>query len=346
MKAKLYITGLLTAGVLLSSCKKELTVDPVDFSVMSVKNDGTPSTEFKVGDTINYVFTGNPDVISFFNGTIGNRYEFNNRLQTDNGKPVLNFKTAVANPVASDASFSVMLSSDFKGIVAPVLWGVQQRDTVATTANINAATWVPLTNRAVLATNTTATASGDIDLSDIAAANKPVYLAFKYKVDAGVAQPTWTISELTLKNKLTDGTEYLLANLVSDITPIVNYNYTTYNHGGWKVTVRDTVGMKTVATPIAWQVSAGTNIAIKNNSASPATAKSGESWAIIGPINLKGVTPDIGTGIKTIENKLSRYMVPKAYTTPGTYKVVFSASNSNPNMTNGAVKELTIKIIP
>lgn len=188
---------------------------------------------FSSKDTVQFSFTGNPDIITYYSGEVGKRYVYANRISAA-GTPQLQFSTIRANGAQAN-SLSVLVSTDFKGVVANTVYGVLIRDTVNTNANIAAATWTDITSRATLSTGaTTAVASGVVDLSDFLTSGKPVYIAFKYNAVAGSIQNKWTVSGVTVNNVLADGTTYTIANLNASTTSFTNYGNTTYGPG-WAV---------------------------------------------------------------------------------------------------------------
>jgi len=189
-------TALLFAAM---ACNKQTEVKPVSFDVNSTKLNGTPSTSFSSNDTVNFAFTGNPDIITFYSGETGKRYDYKDRISAK-GIPQLQFSTILANGTQA-SSLALMVSTDFKGIATNTILGILTRDTATTNANIAAATWTDITSRATFSTGgTTAVASGTIDLSDFANQGKPIYIAFKYVATAGTIQNKWTISALSLNN--------------------------------------------------------------------------------------------------------------------------------------------------
>lgn len=185
---------ILSTALLLAcmACSKKNDVKPVTFDVTSTKN-GTTTTSFSTQDTVQFNFTGNPDMITYFSGETGKRYEFKDRTNAT-GIPQLQFNTIRATGAQTN-SLSLLVSTDFKGIVANTIYGILTRDTATTNANIASATWTDITSRATLSTGATAAvSSGVVDLSDFLTQAKPVYIAFKYNATAGTIQNKWTIS--------------------------------------------------------------------------------------------------------------------------------------------------------
>ncbi|QEC41509.1 DUF5017 domain-containing protein [Pseudobacter ginsenosidimutans] len=286
----------LLAG--LSACTKKLSNGSSDFAVTAQR------TSLNAGDTARFSFAGNPDIITFYSGEPGKRFEFKDRVQAE-GLPVVNFSTVRANGVQQN-TLLLMISSDFKGVV--------RGDTNSTKANIAAATWEDITSRATLAlSGTTAVPSGDIELTDFAEAGKPVYIAFKYIAEAGSIQPKWTISNFTVKNNLSDGTSYTIANMNTSSTPYTNYGVNTFSPGFASYTLQNNFN---------WSVST-TSMVITGATSVGAAGAPAEAWLFIGPINLRKVTPDAGLVIKNGGQNMADLNFYTFYNTPGNYKATF-----------------------
>ena len=313
------------AGVLfLSACSKSIDEKPVSFEVMSTKTNGEASAAFNTKDTIVYKINGNPDVLTFYSGAIGQRYEFKDRI-TANGKAQLQFTSLRANGTQAN-SIQLLVSSDFKGVVAKsqTILGVITRDTATTNANIAAATWVDISSRAAWSTGT-ALSSGLIDLSDFTEQGKPVFIAFKYIATPGTIQNKWTITALSLQNVLEDKTVYTQANFAASNQSITNYGVNSPGLGWLSIS-----NPNLNALNYNWVYSAGIGTAgslvITGASTAAAATAPAESWAIMGAVDLRKVTPDAGLAVKDINTLLKTYKPLVAYPA-GAYNVTFVASN-------------------
>lgn len=327
---------LFTLAFAATSCSKKDEVKPVaSFTVNAATRNGTASTSFALGDTTNFVFGGNPNIITFYSGEVGNRYGYRSRISAA-GIPQLKFSTIRANGGQAN-SLSLLVSSDFKGIVLRTAAGVQVRDTAATNVNIAGAAWTDISGKALFSAGATAAvASGTIDLSDFAKNGNPVYIAFKYNALAGSIQNKWTISALTLNNLLPDGTTYTNASLNGPTKGITNYGNSTYGPG-WAVSYDPAKNVNN----LGWVYTDGTSLVITGATTAASATASAEAWAIMGPLDLSRVTPDAGLGIKAISATLSAYQY--KYTVAGTFNSVFVAGNQTPD--NSASKEVALQII-
>jgi hypothetical protein len=78
--------------LLLLACNKKEVLAP-DFNVTIAQG----KTTFKVGEQIDFTFSGNPNYITFYSGEAGRIYEFRDRItagaRTDTGVPIQNMTT-------------------------------------------------------------------------------------------------------------------------------------------------------------------------------------------------------------------------------------------------------------
>lgn len=314
---RLIHTSIFFAGLLiLQACNRNEFVQ-LTFDV------STSKSSYQVGGNIGYNFTGNPYLITFYSGELGKRYENRNRF-TAQGTPKLHFTSLIANG-AQTGSLHIMVSSDFLGVV-------KGNDSI-TISNIPKASWNDITSRATLSSGTS-TASGAIDLSNFAALEKPVYIAFKYTAESGSIQRKWTITGLTVTNTLPDATTYTLANLTS--TAITNYGNSYLFSPGW-------VAYK-VSNAFNWVVTSGSSLVITGATTAAAATIAAEAWVITGPINLRTVTADLGVPIKNIATRMLSYT--NKYTTAGTYTATFVGSNANVYGGKEDLKQIQLTITP
>jgi hypothetical protein len=318
-------------------CNKKTEVKPVDFDVTSTTLGGAASTKFALKDTVKFAFAGNPDIITFFSGEMGKRYEFATRTNAA-GTPNLQFSSLRATGTQAN-SLQVLVSTDFKGVVTNSVYGSAIRDTAATTANIAAASWTDITSRATLSTGAaTAVASGVINLSDFSK-GQPVYIAFKYTASAGGIQNKWTISALSVNNVLADGTTYTIANLNGPTTSFTNYGNITYAPG-WAVSYDPAKNVN----KYAWVFTDKTSLVITGATTAALATAGAEAWAIMGPVDLTRVTPDAGMSLKVISARLPSYQY--NYASTGSFNSVFVASNNTADGTSAIVKTLPVTITP
>ena len=315
MKNILFILIALT----FFSCKKELEIAEVTFDVAANTN------KLSLGDTTFFTFKGNADMITFWSGEIGKRYEFRDRVEAT-GTPILRFRSKIFH--AQTNTLSVLISTDFAGVA---------KATAGTISNISSANWVDITSRAQLsAVSSRLTSSGPVNLSDFAGQNKPVYVAFKYKGLAGYPLNRWEIDSLFINNHLPDGTTYEIGNFNSFNAPYTNYGVTTYNPGFVFYNVSNTL------TWFNSTINSRAGIVFRTD-ATGLTADA-EAWAILGPINLKKVTPDNGVVIKGLSQNINDLKYGYKYPSNGVFNPTFVGAKTNSSEQNYANKQLTLTI--
>lgn len=289
---------LIVTTCLLGACSKSLSNGDAAFDVQ------VNATDLAVGDTATFSFRGNPDVITFYSGEVGKRYEYRDRISAD-GIPTLRFRTIRANGAQAN-SLAVMVSDNFEGVLV--------KDTPATVSRITSATWTDITARATLSTGgTAAVVSGSIDLSDFSTKGKPVYVAFKYQGFAGSAQSKWTIDSFSVKNVLADGTSYEIANMNAGNISFTNYGVPSFSPG---------FSAFRVTNSYYWVVN-NTTLVI-TGATSAAAAAPAEAWVVLGPVDLKKVTPDIGVQVKNAAQRAEDLKLIYKYPAVGVYNIVFS----------------------
>lgn len=280
------------------SCSKEMKLEKLSFDV------SIPKTSLVAGDTAKFSFDGNPDVITFYSGEVGSRYEYRNRISDTSSNVQLKFSTATTT--STNGALSLLISNDFSGAV--------------NATNVATATWTDITSRATLATSTTTVASGTISLADFARQNKPVYIAFKYTAAAAAIQKKWTITGLTLTHVLPEKS-YTLADMTA-----------TSPSPGW-------VAADVKNSAVNW-----TAALVITGSTTASAAVDTEDWIIAGPIDLSRVTPDNGTSIKTIAEGMNKFPFTYKYLVSGNYNAVFVASNANKDAQESVTKTIGITV--
>lgn len=297
MRNHIYIMVALVSLLAIQACNKHEVENPA-FDVTTAK------TTYKAGDAITFNISGNPDLLVFFSGEPGKKYENINRIKAD-GKPILKFVTSAQNGTQIN-SLAVLISADFNGTYSP--------------GGIAAATWTDITSKATLSAGTANVASGDIDLSDFAGAER-VFIAFKFTGQQSATSPQrqWTITNFVLNNVLTDGTVFpLFANISAP-------NWLAID----------------VANPAAkWTVSAS-QLLINGGAVNSAN---NEDWVVSSGVNLKTITPDFGTPIKDFTSLLPSYTY--KYTAAGNYTATFLGSTNNVYGKKEVVKTVSLTITP
>lgn len=341
------VTGFVT---LFSSCENNDEITTPDFEVTTEK------VSYKVGDTIQFNFTGKADVLTFYSGELGSNYEAKDRY-TAEGIVKLAFESAMQQgpipPAVSLDAMSLLISTDLAGYDAE---------------NIAKATWTDITSRNTkwpTTLTTTYTSSDAIDISDFSSANK-INIAFKYvgKPNPAFAQRKWQIKNLTLNNTLADGTVTPLFSTFTNVgwvqvsikndlnmgTPTnIGVGYNAWNVGTWNVSATNNPIIFTTASGLKAVNTNGivmrTDYPITFDPGTTINNDENEDWLITSAIDLKKTKPDVGNVIKSAINKsLTKYQY--IYKNAGTYKVTFDAMNNNLDHSIHSVKQIEITVFP
>jgi hypothetical protein len=349
IQMKYYVLSLMIVTsfvTLFSSCENNDEITTPDFEVTTEK------VSYKVGDTIQFNFTGKADVLTFYSGELGSNYEAKDRY-TAEGVVKLAFELAMTEglpPAVSLDAMSVLISIDLAGYDAE---------------SIAKATWTDITSRNTkwpTAKTSTYTKSDAIDISDFSSANK-INIAFKYvgKPNPASRQSKWQIKDLTLNNTLADGTVtplfstftnvgWVQASIKNDLnkgTP-TSTGYNAWDVGTWNVSATNNPiifstasGLKAVNTN---GIVMRTEYPITFDPGTTVNNDENEDWLITSAIDLKKIKPG-GNVIKSAINKsLTKYQY--IYKNAGTYKVTFDAMNNNLDHSIHSVKQIEITVVP
>jgi hypothetical protein len=320
-------------------CTKSIETEDPDFDVRAVNSTNISTTSFNRGDTVRFIFSGNPDYLTFFSGEKGSQYDFRNRITDTSTNVRLSFSTAL-NTAGTSGTLSLLASTD--------LIPYTQRNDIDS-INVNKATWTNITSRAVFATGAAATTSGVVDLSDFARMEKPVHLAFKYTAAAATTQRRWTISNISLRHFTADtvytidSTNLILPNLFPASATSPGWGQVNVTNPGVRFSPLVSTAV-TTSFNIAGATAAGTAIAT-------------ESFLVSGPIDMKRVLPDAGVAVKdkTTNASMSSYSSATSsapqnanyayrFMKAGIYKVTFVATNANLSEKRSVVKIIEITV--
>lgn len=315
-RIQLYIMALCMAIPFMSSCDRN-GVDDVDFEVR-VKN----GADIRVGEEVVFLFEGSVDYISFFSGESGNNYANINRGSVDLSQLQLE---ATIKQQYTDTEYRgkemlhVYLSDDFGG--AYTVEGIKN----ATWKKISGKEYnmmpVPLTKN-----SSTDEVSGSVDLLDYK--DKPFYLAFQYYApkrlngtDKYDVAPRVDINPIALKKTTVDGETVVWNNPAADF--------------GFQVVYENSMQQSN------YMVQSG-QLLFQPISKKEYTDQDVSVWMVSTLMQPQKVEPDRGVPIKSSAAYLSSYS--HVYTQPGTYEVVFIATNANLWNADQVIKKLTLTV--
>lgn len=309
----------LACLLLLAGCRKNYEeVEEVNFGV------SLRSATFKVGEPVRFDFSGNPDFISFYSGERGNDYAYKDKDRIVETEMTFSFTATTASGTAgypNPARVPVCYSSDFSGEY--------------TEEAVRAATWVEITDRFTMPTDTgkTDVLSGDANIAEFFPDDEtPLYFCFHYIVEAfdataaegkGNGRTQWTFKQTKFNGVAGESTTTLY----------------DFQSASWKIVSAASYEGSTSLPDVN-----ASRILLRSEFQPPIDR---ECWAVSGPIakmNYINDGPDKGVGIKAMaEATLRSYE--HTYTQPGEYTVTFVAANASVYGRKEVVRSMTIEIV-
>ncbi|MFT2008284.1 DUF5017 domain-containing protein [Pontibacter sp. 13R65] len=293
---------LIVLTVAFMSCNKTLDVVTPDFDVQVEKQT------YKVGETVQFNFSGYAGHITFYSGVAGADYNFRERTAVEGGIPQLDVTTQYGGGGTQINSLRLMVSSDLAAL---------------TKEGVLAANWTDITDRAIIAPNTVITPSGTLHVSDLVEPGKPLFFAFKFvgQTDPAKAAGNWIVHAFNAKTVLPNVTAIPVASL---------------QNAGWlPFSIKNDANTWTTrGNPAVDLVIIGGGV----------NAPESEDWYVSKPLYFTKVPPDTGRPIQNIgTNALENYNF--VYTQPGTYQVTFVGTNQTVDSRKSVTRQLELTII-
>lgn len=298
---RIFFMGIMVLASFLGCRQYEIVVDEPEFDVVVDK------LQYKANDQVVFNFKGNPDIITFFSGEVKKEYKYREGRIVPPGKLTMSFNSSTWYGTRQN-QLTLFVSTDFNGNYTSI-------------NDVKAATWTPITNRAVLGTSSTYVPSGNISLDDLVVDGKPMYILFKYIDDPSLPG---TPNNCLIQNFKVNSETVLGVEQVIGLT-------------GWKLIYE---GPK---DPARSSISTATITLRNNNPPGDYTV----DWCISAPITTGAVNlgPDRPIAIKgSKQTDMLSYVY--EYTKPGTYEAYFVAKNANIKGSKEVVKKIELTITP
>ncbi|NGF55950.1 DUF5017 domain-containing protein [Parapedobacter sp. SGR-10] len=290
------------------SCKRELELTSFDFEV-----EVEQATHY-AGDPVTFHFTGNPEIISFYSGEVGNDYDsIGGRVVSAN--LLLSFESRIFDGT-QDNKPSVIVSTDFSGNY--------------TLEDVEAAEWINITERFVLPPITGDVdgyyQSGSVDISDLNTGADPLFIAFRYEhrpFELFGRRNTWRIRQFRVERETDLG--------ITEIVNSSNVNWSVVQKGPWDNN----------------RITPGATIVFNGNLTNPEVYLTG--WVISAPLHidpfLMDLGPDRAVPIKSIADA-DRPSYTHTYTEPGTYTATFVAANQSLDERKEIIRQVEVVVLP
>ena len=279
--------------------------------LVSCVEDEAPSVELKValdkqvyqvGEPVTFKLNGNPDNIVFYSGEVGHNNANKERYHAD-GDLLVNFNSWVRyGDIYHNLKF--LVSSDFSGVYDK--------------ENVEAATWIDLSDKFRFSVGDDQTPSGEVNLKEYvgAAEDAKLFVAFRYEDEEKAQQNNWIIRSITLDCVSAEG---------------VRSNLATMPTMGWKVVDFEN-------TAVTWNTSSTSQIQINGGNNQPKNV----DWIISQAFDARKTTPDTGVALKNISTTMDEYKY--IYTKPGIYEVVFETTSDWYNGSDHGLTRLTVEV--
>ena len=279
--------------------------------LVSCVEDEAPSVELKValdkqvyqvGEPVTFKLNGNPDNIVFYSGEVGHNYAYKERYHAD-GDLLVNFNSwGRYGDIYHNLKF--LVSSDFSGVYDK--------------ENVEAATWIDLSDKFRFSVGDDQTPSGEVNLKEYVGATEDakLFVAFRYEDEEKAQQNNWIIRSITLDCVSAEG---------------VRSNLATMPTMGWKVVDFEN-------TAVTWNTSSTSQIQINGGNNQPKNV----DWIISQAFDARKTTPDTGVALKNISTTMDEYKY--IYTKPGIYEVVFETTSDWYNGSDHGLTRLTVEV--
>jgi len=326
MKNKLIISILFFA-VVFTACEKDDLMPELSATINPAHVVNTIQDTLVVykGQEIEFVLSGDSDLLTFFSGEGGHVYANRNRIVAP-GTPKMDF-FYTPNRVTIDHKVEVFASADFKGVYDSI--------------SIKNAKWDDLTPPDLKAylNNSTSKAISTISLANYSG-GKPVFIAFRLVINSAARFSNPTFSNLLIRNYQDDGS----VSAVVDGFPAAGMAYVTLSENKkWKATGSGNSSWKLSSSSVTVNTAAFDPPAV-NPIYNSADGRLHEMWAISKVLYLDKTMPDSGVTIKNIQIAISNYKY--TYTKAGIYNVTFVAANTgSTGIKETNVKNLILKVI-
>ena len=347
MKIRIDFSCFMLACLVLS-CSKKIEPNAINFDVQVYNTSKIATTVFNRGDTINFMFLGNPDQIAFFSGEKGQRYKYINKFADTSNNNILSFTNNLTT--VGNGNMQLMASNTF-----PNYTQYNAQDSINILASYPAG-WTDISNQVKWSTGA-GSVNSTIDLSSYAATNKPLTLAFRYTAPGNLPQSSWAISALGLRHITSDSTF-----IIDSINTIIPTSFPTWaTSAGWgnisisnpliQFSPNSHTGL--FAGPLSLASSAATTIIRIAGNPIASTALATETWLVSGPLDLHQVYPDAGVPVKdpttnattSIYSNYSEWAnYAYVFKNAGTYEVTFLASNNSRDIQNKQIITEVIKV--
>lgn len=340
------LIALCVASLFIGACDNSLDKDvSLHVSVASNENisyDGQIIT-VKKGTPIEFLLSGDPDFLTFFSGEIGKKYLYRQRETIDPSQiksSTLNFSLWFRYGSFDMIEKHIYISEDFTGLYKNNF----EADSLLVEQVEKDGGWKELVKAEDFPTKLVSDAADatpySFDMTEYM--GKRITLAICYRgVDNTKTQPRMNFEQMRISNVLNNGqtTEYMAGSF--GFTPI-NMKYKWNLADQSSMTKDREYGTVTNNTAGIWNlanIGNGGFFIHSSNENNPLKY----SWLVSDMITINSCTPDQGTQIKNVSQRLDSYTY--TYDQIGIYNATFLANNMNMEHSSTTKCELVINVV-
>lgn len=338
---KLYIVPMFL--VALTGCQSELEQSvALDVSIIPNENVTTVGDTLvvKKGSPMVFNLVGDPDYLTFFSGERGHQYIYKDRDRVDpndieSSKLKFSIWYQYGNATTATDLMHMYISDSFPGLL--------KSNFNADSVTVESHAWKDLVDPTALpqAPGTAAKAvSFEVDLASYLGSRFAIALKYQAK-DNSASQPKVYIVDMKIVNTMKDGSTSTLYAGNFGLTPVnmmAHFNLDDQT----SLSTNKEYGTVTNNTSGIWNLKdAATGNFFIHSSNTGKVLK--YSWLVSDLIMANASSPDAGTAVKNITQRLDAYTY--TYNQVGTYKATFLATNSNYKAESRTIRELNIKVV-
>ncbi|WP_187444023.1 DUF5017 domain-containing protein [Sphingobacterium phlebotomi] len=172
---------IISVALIMASCQDLYEVEAPVFDVR------TDQQVYRVGDMIRFQIEGDPDMINFYSGTMGNDYAYHDQERVYDLTPTLSFRSAKYAGNNEDCA-ELLYTTEFNGNYDY--------------ENVKVTNWINISDRfnipPIVGTSATFSASGTVDVSDLFEDGKPVYFAWYCKTNEASQRTQFQVSDFNI----------------------------------------------------------------------------------------------------------------------------------------------------
>jgi plastocyanin len=328
---------LITIGIAsftLASCENELTKNAELTVNVATNNDVTfdgQTITVKKGTPVDFLFSGNPDYLTFYSGESGKEYKYRERTTVDATDVTSStLKFTLTPQYGNPANILTMyVSDDFPGL--------DKKNFTADSVLVENHAWkelIPASDFSQTVKNQTF----EIDMKSYLGKRIAVAICYRGQSKA-VAQTRFTFNNMQITNEMTNGQKTAFTASSFGFTPVNMQNRLNLSDQT-SMTSNRAYGTVTNNTAGIWNFKDMNAFFIHSSNANTVLKY---SWLVSNLFVVNACSPDTGTGLKNITQSLDTYSY--TYNTSGTYTVNFVGTNGNYKQETSVVREYKVVVL-